>query len=303
MNNYSPQETKRVSTKRSTTDSLFDSEDDNSICSISSAVNCSSVTKRRKIEKNNCSPSTDVLESNGGITSGGNNVEQQPPFIIDLFENSQLSQVQSFENPPVLDLTYSQPQSTVNDDLDSSSCTSSSSSTDTSKNDPQWDCPKCTYKNDSKTFACTMCGTTMAEAATRASEREENMRTPYHYDYSASPTHYVSFPSSMLLALPNHISSTSSSAPAIVTPSTPHQSLKNKESLHTSYRTASKAARALIFDNEDDGDENESECTPLVDEDIDDHFSYSVVRDDDNNKWYDAVLNQCKITENSNRSQ
>ena len=43
---------------------------------------------------------------------------------------------------------------------------------------------------------------------------------------------------------------------------------------------------------------------PPVDEDIGhDHYNYSVVQDETNHKWYDVVLNQCNITNNSNNNK
>ena len=125
----------------------------------------SSAAKRRKKDTN---------ENSMPISGTASNTmnDRHPPVVIDLFENSQLSQVNcGYDDDCIIKCTtanagsrrsnspHSEVLSADSDSEDELSIASEKSSTN--KSDPKWKCPGCTFENDSRVFACIMCKTTM----------------------------------------------------------------------------------------------------------------------------------------------
>jgi hypothetical protein len=311
------------------------------------------------------------------------------PFIIDLVDNSQIKTEELDVNMNDYD----------NDDVESAavrtkfpSDDSDSKSYSSNEADPKWSCPNCTLVNDSKAFACIMCGTTMCEAILKREQMNTLSQSPtntflMHHDdnnndnivdeneynndngdnvnsdnhninhnshHHEKPSNYercwtcakctfaqnsassllcemcgsenklseeiklneeirrilfqdfmeemlpkpspTAVMSSPLTPTRSSYSSNSSSSVPIVTPyASPVPSNVNRYSHSPLASATATSVRSLLAD--------ENNNAPPVDDDIDDWYRFSLVKNEGNHQWYDAVLNQCNIINNSNNNK
>lgn len=271
------------------------------------------------------------------------------PEIIDLFENSQLSVVPAEDDSDSdnnsdsgMQIYGKNPMKGFNSDDDDDDddevhiTSASSSSSQSNKKDPKWSCPKCTLENQSTSFACSLCGTTMCDAidgtnynASNAHQRHDDMSTVTATNrsnkywactkctFAENKMYYLSCPmcgtrrEDNIQSTPiiSHRTSSSSSA-ILITPSTDssyssatfRRRLYNSSSSSSSSTTQTSRARRGIIIN-DDQISSTTSCRPPVDDGLHDSYRYSVVEDTGNNLWYDTVLNQCNITDGSNNNK